>query len=123
MLLDELRKLETEMHTNETRRDRKRMEALLHPEFVEFARSGKQFTRADVLNEFAANNILPAIHSENFCLDVLAEGVALLTYLSAHIDSAGNPHRYTLRSSVWVFTEMRWQIRFHQGTPLAGARE
>ncbi len=97
------------------------METLLHPEFVEFARSGKQYTCEEILNEFAAHDALPAIHSEDFRAAVLAEGVALLTYRSAHIDRAGNLDRYTLRSSVWVSTEIGWQIRFHQGTPLADA--
>ena len=121
MLLEELRTLETELHKDETRRNRKRMEALLHPNFVEFGRSGRRYTRADVLEEFGAGSVLPAIHSRHFDLVVLAEGVALLTYLSAHMDASGNPHRHTLRSSVWVRTAVGWQIRFHQGTPTTHA--
>lgn len=118
-LLGTLSKLETELHTNETRRNRSRMETLLHPDFVEFGRSGRRYSRADILNEFAPNRVLPAIHSEKFSLVVLAEGVALLTYLSAHVDAGGKQHRHTLRSSVWVRTEVGWQMRFHQGTPAA----
>ncbi len=117
MLLEELRALETEMHVTETRRNRHRMEALLHPEFVEFGRSGTRYSRADILNEFGPNSGLPAIHSENFNVTVLAEGVALLTYLSAHVDARGKLHKCTLRSSVWVRTDAGWQMRFHQGTP------
>jgi hypothetical protein len=116
MLLEELRTLETELHKHETRRNRKRMETLLHTDFVEFGRSGRRYTRADVLEEFGAGSVLPAIHSRHFALVVLAEGVALLTYLSAHMDARGNPHRHTLRSSIWVRTAVGWQIRFHQGT-------
>jgi len=115
-LLEELRTLETELHKDETRRNRKRMETLLHPDFVEFGRSGRRYSRADVLEEFGAGNVLPAIHSRHFDLVVLAEGVALLTYFSAHMDASGNPNRHTLRSSVWVRTAVGWQIRFHQGT-------
>lgn len=48
-LLEELRGLETELHQNETCHNRQRMEALLHPEFVEFGRSGRRYTRAEVL--------------------------------------------------------------------------
>lgn len=33
-LLEELRRLETELHKNETRCNRERMERLLHPDFV-----------------------------------------------------------------------------------------
>ena len=121
VLLEELRRLETELHQQETRCNRRRMERLLHPDFVEFGRSGTPYTRADVLNEFGPDNLLPEIHSRNFELAVLAEGVALLTYVSAHVDGGGNQYRHTLRCSVWVYTEAGWQMRFHQGTPTTEA--
>jgi hypothetical protein len=117
MLLDELRSLETELQTIETRRNRQRMEMLLHPDFVEFGRSGRRYTRTDILNEFGLTGVLAAVHSENFDLAVLGEGIALLTYASAHEDADGKQYRHTLRSSVWVCTETGWQMRFHQGTP------
>ena len=66
MLLEELRSLETELHKDETRRNRKRMETLLHPDFVEFGRSGARYTRADILKEFGQDAVLPAIHSRRF---------------------------------------------------------
>src|SRR3954453_16811424 len=53
--------------------------------------------------------------------DVLADGIALLTYATANEDVDGNRSRHTLRSSVWVRTASGWQIRFHQGTPTSAA--
>jgi hypothetical protein len=120
-LLEELRTLETELHRYETRSNRQRMETLLHPDFVEFGRSGTRYTRADLLKEFGPNSAPAAIHSCHFDLAVLAQGVALLTYVSTHLDAGGNPHRPTLRSSLWVCTEFGWQMRFHQGTPTTQA--
>lgn len=117
MLLDDLRSLETELHKEETRRNRTRMEALLHPEFVEFGRSGRRYSRAEILTEYAGNGTLPAVRAEHFELAMLDENAALLTYASNHVDEAGNPYRHTLRSSIWVRTEAGWQMRFHQGTP------
>jgi hypothetical protein len=102
MLFEELRNLEPELHTIEARRNRQRMETLLHPDFVEFGPSGRWYTRADILNEFGPTSVLPAVRSENFDLAVLAEGIALLTYVSAHEDADGKQSRHTLRSSVWV---------------------
>jgi hypothetical protein len=107
-LLHELENLEKEL----TLRNRERMEMLLHPDFVEFGRSGTQYTRGDVLGKFA-DIALPSIQYRTFDVAILSDGVALLTYISA--DPEGN--RKTLRSSVWVRTELGWQIRFHQGTP------
>jgi hypothetical protein len=119
MLLEELRTLEMELQTIEARRNRQRMERLLHPDFVEFGRSGKRYARADILNEFGRTSVLPTVRSGNYELAVLAEGVVLLTYLSAHEDTDGKQSRHTLRCSVWVCTEIGWQMRFHQGTPAA----
>jgi hypothetical protein len=116
-VLDELRNLERELHKAETRRNRRRMETLIHPSFVEFGRSGTRYSRADVLEEFGPDSTLPAIRSENFHMANLAEGIVLLTYVSAHLDADGNAHRHTLRSSIWMLTETGWQMRFHQGTP------
>src|SRR5215467_1683855 len=117
-LLDELRALETELHKNETRHDQRRMETLLHPDFIEFGRSGKRYTRAEILIEFGDDDVLPLIRSYNFELVLLENSVALLTYVSAHVDAGGNLHRHTLRSSTWVRTQVGWQMRFHQGTPV-----
>jgi hypothetical protein len=121
ILLEELRNLETELHKDETRRNRKRMEMLLHPDFVEFGRSGTRYTRSDILGEFGPESVLPVVHSRQFDLVVLAEGVALVTYLSAHVDAVGNLYRHTLRSSIWVCSDVGWQMRFHQGTPTTAA--
>ena len=120
-LLDELKTLETELHKDETRHNRKRMEMLLHPAFIEFGRSGTRYSRAEILTEFGPDRVLPAIRSGHFDLVVLAEGVALLIYVSAHVDAGGNSNRHTLRSSVWVRTNVGWQMRFHQGTPTSDA--
>jgi len=116
-LLEELKRLETELHKNETRRNPRRMETLLHPDFIEFGRSGMRYSRAEILTEFGKGNVLPVIQSCNFEGVVLGDGVALLTYVSAHVDDGGNTHRQSLRSSIWVRTEVGWQMRFHQGTP------
>lgn len=120
-LLEQLRTLETELHQDETRRNRKRMDMLLHRDFVEFGRSGKRYSRADVLEEFGAGSVLPAVDARHFDLVVLGEGAALLTYVSAHMNGNGDSDRHTLRSSVWVRTAAGWQIRFHQGTPATRA--
>jgi hypothetical protein len=44
-LLEHLEALETDLHRLETRQNRKRLEQLLHPDFVEFARSGRRYAR------------------------------------------------------------------------------
>ena len=117
-LLERLRILEAELHRLETRRNTARLEQLLHPAFVEFARSGARYTRAEVLAEFSSTNAtLEPVHSEQFELAIVGPGAALLTYMSAHQSPTGELYRRTLRSSLWLETGVGWQLRFHQGTP------
>jgi hypothetical protein len=119
-LFDHLCDLERELHTAEARRDAARLKVLLHPHFEEFGRSGKRHTLSDVIVEFSEHDP-PQIHVQDFELAELAAGVALLTYRSAHIDESGALLRQSLRSSVWLKTDVGWQMRFHQGTPTAFA--
>lgn len=117
-LFEQLQVLETELHRLETRQNLSRLEQLLHPDFVEFARSGRRYSRSEVLAEFsAADAALAPVHAKDFELAELSHGVALLTYSSAHEGPSGELHRRTLRSSLWVETKSGWQLRFHQGTP------
>jgi hypothetical protein len=117
-VLETLRELESQLHLEATRRDTTRMRKLLHPDFEEFGRSGRRFSREEVLTEFAsADAQLPRVVSGDFELARFGEQAALITYVSAHLDRSGHAYRHTLRSSLWVMTEEGWQMRFHQGTP------
>ncbi|MCA9916526.1 MAG: nuclear transport factor 2 family protein [Anaerolineales bacterium] len=116
-LLTTLRHLEELLHTPAIRHDPAQLDALLHPDFAEFGRSGTQYNRAQIIAALQQETPLPQIHAANYAVALLAEGVALLTYTSAHVDENGRSHRETLRSSVWVWNGRTWQIRFHQGTP------
>lgn len=116
-LLRHLRHLECELHRIETRRDRHRVQELLHPDFTEVGRSGRRYDRDAILDELAAEGDLPLFHTGNFALAELAPGVVLLTYRSAHVDSMGKLSSESERCSIWVSTAAGWQLRYHQGTP------
>jgi hypothetical protein len=60
-LLETLRRLETELHQHATQCDRERMKALLHPQFREFGRSGREYDRDFVLKEFSTDNRLEPV--------------------------------------------------------------
>jgi hypothetical protein len=54
-----------------------------------------------------------------FDLAVLSSDVVLITYRAAKESaSAEEATTYSLRSSIWKFIDGRWQITFHQGTPV-----
>jgi hypothetical protein len=122
-LLRHLRSLEVELHQPSVRADAGGLNELLHDEFLEFGRSGARFTKADILRSLPLERSPSRVWSEAYQLAILADGVALLTYRTAHADETGSLSRHTLRSSIWVRTPDGWQVRFHQGTPTEAFRE
>ena len=110
---DELRMLEESLWRPETRFDPTYMEATLHPDFIEFGRSGRMWSRDEIIEAphepFDAVLPLAALR-----VDRVGQDTVLVTYRSEMI----SPDRLVAnRSSVWVRRSGRWQLRFHQGTP------
>jgi len=120
-LLAHLQELEVELHHPGTRCSRARLDALLHPDFDEVGRSGRTYDRKTVLDFLASQGEHPRVESDGFRLVLLAPGVALLTYRSAHRDADGPLHLHSHRSSIWMKDPIGWRLRFHQGTPAAQA--
>ncbi|OYU44543.1 MAG: DUF4440 domain-containing protein [Burkholderiales bacterium PBB4] len=118
-LFDTLRDLEVLLLAPEVRRQAEQLELLLHPGFREFGRSGAHYARQGIVLSLSHASVQPDIWSQDFSMELLSEGVALLTYKSAHQDASGQLERHTLRSSIWQHTAVGWQMRFHQGTPCA----
>lgn len=116
-LLQTLQDLEVELHLTETRCNLARLGDLLHPDFEEYGRSGRRYSRAEILDAFQAGGELTPIVAWDFALARLGDGVGLLTYQSAHVGPSGDRQKHTLRSSLWMRTAIGWQMRFHQGTP------
>ncbi len=117
-LFTHLKSLEVALHQPEVRQDASQLNRLLHEAFVEFGRSGRVYNKPEILRQLAAETAEITIWADNFALTGLADGVALLTYRSGHLNEAGQRTRYTLRASLWQWTETGWQMRFHQGTPM-----
>jgi len=112
----ELVALEREFLSGPGRRNAERLVQLLHPDFVEFGRSGTVYSYADVLVQLSAEEA-PAIHAQDFQLRILSDTHALLTYRTAHIGEDGELERHTLRASLWQRDPEGWRVAFHQGTP------
>ncbi len=114
--IDQFRALEESLLDPDVRRSPDRLTALLSDDFIEFGASGGIFSRADVL---AAADHLPEVETplQDFRVEVATDSVALVTYRSV-TRGANGQIRTALRSSVWVMRDGRWQLRFHQGTPM-----
>jgi len=108
-LLQHLRGLEVALHQPDVRRDPVRRDQLLHESFAEFRRSGRSYSRTDIL-EFCGLKSPGPIWSQDFAVAEIAEDIALLTYKSAHVDANGELCRHTIRSSLWQRTTCGWQM-------------
>lgn len=95
---------------------------LFAADFREFGSSGRVFDAPTVLSALDAvtrRQNRGVITLDGFRAERVATNVILATYLAR--SPAGPGWRSpTLRSSLWCKREGRWQIVFHQGTPVPG---
>jgi hypothetical protein len=100
----------------EVRRSAVRMRELLADDFVEFGSSGAVHDRDAVIRSLAGErNHRAAI--DGFSVQLRSPDAALTTYRLASQSENAPAVRWTLRSSLWVRRDGRWQLLFHQGTP------
>ena len=96
---------------------RESLALILAAEFREFGSSGRIFERASVLDALIAGE-RPQLKFEEFRATPVSDGVVLVTCFARSI--AGPRWKPpSLRSSLWVRQDARWQMIFHQGTRLA----
>ena len=113
-LVAELRALEARLLDPLVRAVPEQVKALLAPEFVEFGASGRVFNRDAILAMLAAEPPRMARQTRAFKVRLLAPDAALTTWRVLRDDGIE-----TLRSSVWLRQDSRWQMVFHQGTQAA----
>ncbi|WP_223690816.1 ribonuclease HI family protein [Leifsonia poae] len=106
-------RLERELQEVAVRADSSRVAAILHPAFEEIGRSGRLWGRDATLQALAAEEDPSPVTFEVLGVDRVAGDTILLTTRTT--DARGS----ALRSSLWLRTDGRWRIRFHQGTPEA----
>jgi hypothetical protein len=108
----QLESLEQSMWRAETRFDAAYMKQVLAPEFLEFGRSGSVYDRQASIS-MQASDFRARLH--DLAVHPLGDDVALVTYVSEVTRAEAEPE-LSNRASVWVRTDGRWRLRFHQGT-------
>jgi hypothetical protein len=110
----ELTRLEEAMWRPDTRFDASFQEAHFAQDFIEFGRSGRIYSRAEIIStdKQPINATLPL---PDLVFRQLDKDTILLTYNSQAVYN-GVCER-ARRSSIWSRTSLGWVMRFHQGTP------
>lgn len=115
--IEELQALEESLWRRETRCDPDYMRSITSDELFEFGRSGRTYTREDLL-DIPDQEIPATLPLQGLTVHEVAPDVALVTYVSelqlTTLDLAN-------RSSLWVRSGDAWKLRFHQGTPIPTA--
>lgn len=109
---EQLRELEESLWRSEKRFDHEYMNRVLAPDFFEFGRSGRIYTREETLSA-PVQDINSKFPLRDFAIHNIATNVVLVTYVS---EVEGDKPEIGNRSSVWLKTGDRWQLKFHQGT-------
>jgi ribonuclease HI len=101
--------LERSLLTDEVLGDPAAVAALLHPQWSEVGRSGRLWSRQELLDEIGPLE-------EEASLDVIScmpVGPDAMLLVWRSLTDSGS----TLRSSLWVREKGHWQQLYHQGTP------
>ena len=108
-LQDHLYSLEERLFHPDREPDRRALIPLFAEEFKEFCSSGRVSNRQQTIDALLKSEPRAAtIH--HFYVEQLADHLALATY------RATTALHVSLRSSLWIFRDNRWQMFFHQGT-------
>ena len=116
-----LQELETKLMDPEVRRSEKAAE-LIADDFIEFAGNGRIYNKADAL-AMMKRHVVRIVAIEEFLVRELSPQIVLVTYRVRSQGFGGSPGRLSVRSSIWVHRNGKWQVTFHQATVIAGAPE
>jgi len=109
-----LTRLEEAMWRPDTRFNLAFQEAHFAQDFVEFGRSGRLYSRAQIIST-DAHPIEATLPLQELNIRQLDHDTVQLTYNSEVIYDGVREH--ARRSSIWSRTPSGWVMRFHQGTP------
>ena len=116
-LQDELISLEKRLLAPETRHTYEVLARLIHPDFVEYGKTGNIYDKAAVVEgllQHPAERAAPPV-ARDFNARLLAEGLGQVTYVTESSLEGGEIVQ-VLRSSLWKQEAAGWQMIFHQGT-------
>jgi hypothetical protein len=115
---DHLKQLEENLLDPTIRKNPNHVSSLLADDFIEFGSSGRTFDKTAILEDLRNEPPHLAAFLSDFAIRPLAPEVMLVTYRTTRHDSSGHITHQARRSSIWINRNNRWQLTFHQGTPI-----
>ncbi len=116
-----LQDLETKLMDPEVRRSEKAAE-FIADDFIEFAGNGRIYNKTDAL-AMMKRHVVRTLAIEEFNVRDLSPQIALVTYRVRSQGFGGSPGRLSVRSSIWVQRNGKWQVTFHQATMIGNAQD
>lgn len=114
-LSTKLLELEKSLWVTSTRFSKTYMGKILDDDFFEFGRSGRIYSRAQVIESTDnPEEILVQFPLGDFQVKKINNDVLLVTYISTVVYETTEVSN---RSSIWCKYGDEWRIKFHQGTP------
>ncbi len=118
LALEELiQHLEERLLRANVRRSPQDIAELLADDFIEIGSSGRIYDKQTTIAELQRESPVE-IALTHFQMRILAPDVVLATYRAVRSASTPAQTAQSLRSSIWRRLDGRWQLVFHQGTPL-----
>ncbi len=115
-LTEHIRRLEARLLKPEVRSSPEELTLLLAEDVFEIGSSGRTFDKKQIIATLQGESELD-YSLQDFQVKQLSSDIALATYRIAARRFQDGKARTSLRSSIWVHRQGRWQLMFHQGTP------
>lgn len=115
--IETLAALETSLWRAETRFDRAHLERVFADDMMEFGRSGRLWSRAELI-EAAPHALDVQLPLPQLRVRLLADDLAQVTYVSV-VRRADAGEDIANRSSLWRREAKGWRMCFSQGTPVS----
>ena len=109
--------LEHELLRPDTRKSSARLNELIADDFLEIGSSGKRYSKQDAISSL--QSLPESKYSLNdFTVKEISPVFVFTIYRVETVELKSGTKRVSLRSSLWKNINGKWQILFHQGTPV-----
>lgn len=109
-------KIETDLLKPEIRKSREKLNEILADNFIEYGSSGLIYDKNTILERLPTEDS-PVYTLYDFEFFILSENIVQTRFKTDRINING-ARTSSLRNSIWGKINNKWQIFFHQGTPI-----